>query len=344
MNSAILGANGGLDSARALNHARNVMLNHDLSGAVLYHFVFTGSQDIAVYQAIIKSLVRRIRNHGCRLEYFGAYENDEMKGKHAHCFMLIETGKGHSPIGILNVKDGAYLHKLAVRHGINRIHLSKPKHAMHGGQFFARPAKGEKLDNCLEWIEYAYKVRSKDGIPTREKYFNSEFKSNTTKRAAAKAKRILALTPAPAALPAAPEFKSIWIKTSPALPAAKEGSISLKSEKSVPTPAPAALPAAPEVIFIKAGENSAAEATNASKQSFLDCPSKSTSGSKWSLSDCPIMSASDSEQSFPVFTGKAPFLPLGPRWKGSQVELSLEQGRKIGLANSAKTYQTNCNL
>jgi hypothetical protein len=182
MNSPILDANGGLDSVRALNHARNVLLNHDLKQPVLYHLVLTGSQSIPVYQATIKSLIRRVRNHGCRLEYFGAYENDEEKGMHAHVFILIETSK-KTPFKLLNVNDGEYLHKLADRHGLTRrVHVSKPKHPMHGGQFFARPAPGEQLENCLAWIGYAFKQRSKDGIPAREKYFNSEFKANKVKR------------------------------------------------------------------------------------------------------------------------------------------------------------------
>ncbi len=130
------------------------------------------------------------------MEYFGAYENDEVKGMHAHCFLLTETSK-KTPFKILNINDGEYLHKLADRHGLNRIHISKPKNSMHDGQFFARPLKGEKLEDCLRWTDYLFKCRSKDDIPSREKYFYSEFKASQTKRATQKA-----IAPA-AALPAA---------------------------------------------------------------------------------------------------------------------------------------------
>lgn len=181
MSSAILDANGGLDSERALAHARNVLLNHDLKQPVLYHLVLTGSQLIPVYQATIKSLIRRIRSR-CRLEYFGAYENDEEKGLHAHIYILIETSK-KPPFALFSVGKGKYLDKLAVRHGLNPIHISKPKSRVHEGEFFARPVAGEKLEDCLKWIEYPFKKRSKDGIPAREKYFSSEFKSNVAKRA-----------------------------------------------------------------------------------------------------------------------------------------------------------------
>jgi hypothetical protein len=194
MTSAILDANGGLNSARARSKARNILLNHDLKQPVIYHLVFTGSQSIADYQAIIKALVRRLRNAGCRTEYFGAYENDEEKGIHAHCFFLIETSK-KAPIKILNVNNGECLHKLAVKHGLNRVHLAKPQNTMHDGQFFARPVGAEKLADCLQRIDYLYKSRSKEGVPSRETYFNSEFKNNTAKRAAKRQSAIPGLVP-----------------------------------------------------------------------------------------------------------------------------------------------------
>jgi hypothetical protein len=230
MNSDILNDNGGLDSARARSAAQNILLNHDLKQPVLYHFVFTGSQSIATYQAVIKSLVRRIRNHGCRLEYFGAYEvePEEDKGLHAHCFLLIETNK-KTPFKILNVNDGEYLHKLAIRHKLvnadgstRRIHIAKPKNRMHEGQFFARPTKGEKLDNCLTWLDYPFKVRSKDDIPSREKYFYSEFKANTAKRAVKRQPVV----------PSAPAVEAVIIAeagniVAPSLPLADSGKVAV---------------------------------------------------------------------------------------------------------------------
>lgn len=211
MNSAILGANGGLDSARALKTARNVLLNHDLRQPVLYHMVLTGSQDIKTYQAVIKSLVRRLRSR-CRTEYFGAYEvePEEGKGLHAHCFLLIETSE-KTPFKIMNVNDGEYLHKLAERHKLvnkdgstRRIHVAKPKNRMHDGHFFARPVGDDKLANCLSWIEYEYKSRSKEGVQSRETYFNSEFKSNTAKRAVERIEKGY-VAPTPPAAPQAAE-------------------------------------------------------------------------------------------------------------------------------------------
>jgi hypothetical protein len=213
VSSAILDANGGIDSQRALNTARNILLNHDLRQPVLYHMVLTGSQSIKTYQAAIKSLVRRLRAR-CRTEYFGAYEvePEEGKGLHCHCFFIIETGGKKTPFKIMNVNDGEYLHKLAERHKLvnkdgstRRIHVAKPKNRMHDGQFFARPVGDEKLANCLDWIEYEFKLRSKEGIQSRETYFNSEFKSNTAKRAAERIEKGYVAPVPPAASPAAKE-------------------------------------------------------------------------------------------------------------------------------------------
>jgi hypothetical protein len=184
---AIITANGGLHSQRALETAHGILTRHDLRQPVLFHLVFTGGQ-IANYQATVKALVRRLRTYGCRCEYFGAYEAAEDKGGiHAHCFVLIETSKKQPFEAILNVNDGKYLHKLADRHKIDRIHVAKPKNPIHDGQFFARPVEaGGKLANCLAWVQYIYKNRSKADVARRETYFNSEFYSNTAKRMAAK--------------------------------------------------------------------------------------------------------------------------------------------------------------
>lgn len=186
-NNAILAANGGVDSQRALDTALDILKYHDLCQPVLYHLVLTGSTSTLPYQKTIKALVRRLRDYGCRTEYFGAFEVAEDKGGiHAHCFLLIETSKKF-PKRIMNVNEGEYLYKLAAKNGIDPIHVAKPKNPMHGGEFFARPVTdGGKLENCLGWATYVFKSRSKLEVPCRETYFNSEFQANKTKREATK--------------------------------------------------------------------------------------------------------------------------------------------------------------
>jgi len=216
MTNAILDANGGLDSVRALSTAHNILLNHDLQRPILYHVVITGG-DIETYQAVIKKLIRRIRTK-CRAEYFGAYEVAENRGgAHAHVFILIET-RHNQPFKFMDIREGGYLLKLAKAHKLQKpdgtispIHISKPKNRMHGGQMFAVPVGDELLADCLKWATYEYKSRSKEGVKRREVYFNSEFASNVAKRAVAKAQRtsrkakpapIPAVVTVPVALPA----------------------------------------------------------------------------------------------------------------------------------------------
>ena len=219
ISNAILEANGGLDSSRALKTAHTILRTHDLKRPYLYHVVITGG-DIAEYQAVIKKLIGRIRSK-CRAEYFGAYEVAENRdGEHAHLFIIIETTK-NNPFKFLDIREGGYLLKLAKDHKlvksdgtISPIHVAKPKNAMHGGELFARPDK--HLTDCLKWCTYEYKSRSKEGVNRRETYFNSEFKANTAKRAeyiASLTTRKVKAVPAPevVALPVTPV-------TPPALP------------------------------------------------------------------------------------------------------------------------------
>lgn len=184
--SAVLQANGGLNSERALYTAHDLLKHHDLRQPVLFHLVLTGGASVAVYQSAIKALVKRLRTK-CRTEYFGAYEVAENRdGIHAHCFLVIETAK-HFPDKILDISDGEFLARLADKKEMNRIHIAKPKNPIHEGQLFARPVKeGGKLANCLDWVSYCYKNRSKEEVPGRETYFNSEFRSNIAKRTAEK--------------------------------------------------------------------------------------------------------------------------------------------------------------
>lgn len=78
-------------------------------------------------------------------------------------------------------------------------------------QFFARLNDEAKLADCLERIEYLYKMRSKEKVPSREIYFNSNFEANRAKRAK---KKPVFFSPA-------------------ASPAANEEGISLESEELV---------------------------------------------------------------------------------------------------------------
>lgn len=187
--TAILNANEGLHSARALKKAEDILLYHSYENPYLFSCVMTGSQSIAVYKSAVKEIVRRLRAHGCPTEYFGALEFAEDKGGlHCHVYFLCEA-KDKYPGTILKIGDDSKLQKMMKKKGLNPLHISKPENAVHHGRlgsrpFYARPVlQGGRLADCLQWISYLYKNRSKDGVDAREKYFYSEFKANSMKRA-----------------------------------------------------------------------------------------------------------------------------------------------------------------
>ena len=189
--NAILDANGGLHHPRALKKAHEILLKHGYKNPILLHFVLSGSQSVEVYRDTYKEIAEHFRNHRFPVEYFGCLDATHEGGLHAHIFFIVETVK-RFPWNTLNANDGEFLHKLANRRRINRIHISKPKNKVHRPTpwepvFFARPvAKDGKLEDCMQWITDEYKNKSKEGIPGEEIYFFSEFKANTAKPAAKK--------------------------------------------------------------------------------------------------------------------------------------------------------------
>jgi hypothetical protein len=107
-------------------------------------------------------------------------------------------------------------------------------HAKGKSQFFARLTEHDgKLADCLERIEYLYKNRSKENVPCREIYFNSNFEAN-------KAKRVAKKKPAPEAVPAPAEIADSWPWADSSTEAARASvqSTSASSSKVEPSPVP----------------------------------------------------------------------------------------------------------
>jgi hypothetical protein len=196
----ILDANG-LHSPSALKKAHGILMNHGYKKPILLHFVLSGSESAQVYRDTYDEIAGHFRSHGFPVEYFGALEMATDKGGLlAHIFFIVETFE-RFPWNTLNVNDGEFLHKLANKRRINRIHISTPKNRIHRPNpwnpvFFARPeAQDGKLEDCMQWITDEYKNRSDADLPGQEIYFYSEIKANTAKRAAKK-------KPAPVSVPA----------------------------------------------------------------------------------------------------------------------------------------------
>ena len=178
--------NGGIHSTRRLKSVHTMMTTHGLKNAVVYEFILAGKADKGEYQATIKALVRHIRTQ-CRAEYVGAYEiGSEKGGLHCHCYIIIETAP-QIPRYLLDVTAGHWIARRIARTGMS-IKIAPPKAPMHGGAMFAKMDTPAKLADCIAWVEYHVKGRSKDGVPGREVYFASEFASNAGNREARRQK------------------------------------------------------------------------------------------------------------------------------------------------------------
>lgn len=168
LGTKITDANGGMDCPVNYRKAINMLTTHPYKNARLYHLVVTGSNNRDDYRWAIDAICRKLRAEGMPVMWKACYELDEQKRFHAHFFLLIES-VDKVPCSIIRYRvDGWLVSKLAERKlGFT---IAPPLDAMHrvGGKevnYAHVPKKaGPKLDDCLVWISYLYKVRSKAGV------------------------------------------------------------------------------------------------------------------------------------------------------------------------------------
>lgn len=167
--------NGGLHSTRQYKSAKAMLENHTYLDARLYHLCFTDSTQVAPYKAAIKALVERLRDYNMPCQYKAALEADDSKDLHMHVFLLVEA-KYADPNLTINRKDG-WLKTMVQMKGIG-FFLNHPRDPIHfskaGTQklYATLPrSKPDKVADCLEWISYLYKNRSKPKL--RQIYFSS---------------------------------------------------------------------------------------------------------------------------------------------------------------------------
>jgi hypothetical protein len=194
----VLARNGGMHRQKQYRQVKAMLDGHGYKNPRLYHLVLMdaiGTSDAKPYLNAIKALCLYLRGFDVQTRWRAALERDEEKGLHMHVFLLVDA----TPINtdsIINTSkntSGAkrrtrkgerrkpctgWLRDMLERRGIT-FHLSQPKADMHrvGGtidgkrQNYARPTN-EKLADCIEWISYLVKTRSKpDDI--RGIYFSS---------------------------------------------------------------------------------------------------------------------------------------------------------------------------
>ena len=152
---------------------------HPYQSAQLYHICFVGSTQVEPYKEAVKSLVEHLRDKNMPCQYRAALEEGDTEDSnelHMHVFLLVEA-KFAKPIGIIHRKPEGWLKTMAMKKGID-FHLNHPRSPLHFGRngqqkLYASlpPSKPEKLADCINWISYLYKARSKPKI--RQRYFAS---------------------------------------------------------------------------------------------------------------------------------------------------------------------------
>lgn len=161
-------ANGGNHSPVNYRKAKEMLYPHPYRLGYLYHIVLTGSEDRAVYRKAVEILCKELRKNGMPCRYKACYELDKFKRFHKHVFILIEAQHFH-PDTIIHYRKGHWLTEMLAGLGLG-FKIAPPQDSMHcvaGKQVnYAHVPKkaGPKLDDCLVWISYLTKVRSKEGV------------------------------------------------------------------------------------------------------------------------------------------------------------------------------------
>lgn len=172
----ITDANEGMHNLVGYQKAKAMIESHAYVQARLYHLCFLGSTQVKPYQDAINALAERLRDSGAPCQWKAALEDDEDRGLHMHVYFLVESHK-FNPDHIINRKAGGWLDIMTLKKDIT-FHLNAPRSAIHNPpdkepQNYATVPKTKKakVADCVEWISYLYKIRSKPNL--RQIYFSS---------------------------------------------------------------------------------------------------------------------------------------------------------------------------
>jgi len=166
--------NGGMHNQKAYRKMKAMLNNNTYKQPRLYHLIMMGSEQAEPYQAALKALCFELRRKGMDCQWKACVEVEPDKGLHMHVFLLVEA-KHYNPCSILNHSYQGWLLTMMEKRGLI-YHLSPPKGVMHrtglGKRLNYATLAGEKLADCLIWISYLVKRRSKvDSI--KQIYFGS---------------------------------------------------------------------------------------------------------------------------------------------------------------------------
>jgi hypothetical protein len=170
-------ANEGMHSPKEFKKAKEMIENCRYKSPRLYHLSFKGSEQVQPYQAATKALCENLRRHGMPCQWRACIEAEEDKGLHWHVYILVEA-KVSNPDHVINRKRHEWLTTMVTKLGLE-FDLNPPRNRIHWGadgqpnNFATLPkSKPEKIADCIEWISYLYKERSK--FDRRQIYYASK--------------------------------------------------------------------------------------------------------------------------------------------------------------------------
>nr|WP_315467887.1 hypothetical protein [uncultured Undibacterium sp.] len=178
--------NGGMHNLKAYKKMIAMFKGHNFKFPRLYHLILM--EDIQGaganrFQKALKAICQKLRQEGINCRWRACIELDEEKGFHFHVFLLANAERKNTD-ELINTKRDGWLRSFLQRHAI-RLYLSPPKADMHrvGGTLDGRRRNyatlaGEKLNDCIEWISYLVKKRSK---PENLKYIYFSSRDSKTK-------------------------------------------------------------------------------------------------------------------------------------------------------------------
>jgi hypothetical protein len=167
-------ANDGMHNQKAYRTMKDMLNTHSYISPRLYHVVFMGSELSKDYQDAMKALCFELRRQDIPCQWKACLEVDEEKGLHFHVFLLTEA-KYKSPCSVLNHNSQQWMNVMMQKRLLT-YHIAPPHHPMHrsrkGQLLNYATLAGEKLADCIVWISYLVKKRSKSDQMTHI-YFGS---------------------------------------------------------------------------------------------------------------------------------------------------------------------------
>lgn len=178
--TGILERNGSMHRQKQYRQIKAMLEGHGYKRPRLYHLVLMDDIEgggAARFLTALKAICLKLRQNDITTRWRACLERDDEKGLHFHVFLLVDATE-KNPCAIINTKKEGWLRTMLEKRAL-RFHLSPPKADMHrvGGTVQGRRKNyaslaGDKLADCIEWISYLAKARSKpDDI--RGIYFSS---------------------------------------------------------------------------------------------------------------------------------------------------------------------------